>query len=87
MFRLESDRLKREFKISDSKLYASQIVNKYSGMSFVPDGNGSEFVIHFVDGEAFSSKNLTVADSGYENDRLVFSFEEYLINLLLISGT
>ena len=48
MFRLESNRLKREFKIADGKLYASQIVNKYSGMSFVPDGNGSEFVVHFA---------------------------------------
>lgn len=77
MFRLESNRLKREFKIADGKLYASQIVNKYSGMSFVPDGNGSEFVVHFADGEAFSSKSLTVANAGFDGDRLVFSFEEY----------
>ena len=77
MVRLESNRLKREFKITDGKLYASQIVNKYSGMSFVPDGNGSEFVVHFADGEAFSSKSLTVANAGFDGDRLVFSFEEY----------
>lgn len=76
MYRLESERLKREFKITDGKFYASQIVNKYSKMSFVPDGNGCEFVVHFVDGEEYSSKGLPVKDSYYEDDKLVFSFEE-----------
>lgn len=76
MFKLESKRLKREFKISDNTFYASQILNKYSGMSFVPDGNGSEFIIHFVNGEEFSSKGLAVVDSAEEDGKLIFKFEE-----------
>lgn len=76
MFRLESKRLKREFKISDGKFYASQIVNTYSGMNFVPDGNGCEFVIHFEDGSEYSSKGLDVIDSHFENDKLMVKFEE-----------
>lgn len=76
MYRLESNRLKREFKITDGKFYASQIVNKYSGMSFVPDGNGCEFVVHFMDGEEFSSKGLPVVSGEYEDDKLVFAFQQ-----------
>lgn len=76
MFKLESKRLKREFKISDNTFYASQILNKYSDMSFVPDGNGSEFIIHFVNGEEFSSKGLAVVDSAEEDGKLIFKFEE-----------
>lgn len=76
MFRIESNRIKREFKIAEEKFYASQIVNTYSGMSFVPDGNGCEFVIHFVDGEEYSSKGLRVIESKEESDRLSFTFEE-----------
>lgn len=76
MFRLESKRLKREFKISEGKFYASQIVNTYSGMSFVPDGNGCEFVIHFADGTEYSSKGLEVADSCFEDGKLTIKFKE-----------
>lgn len=78
MFRLESERIKREFKITNGSFYASQVFNKYSGMSFVPDGNGSEFVIRFTDGSDFSAKGLPVVESSEENDRLVFVFEEYM---------
>lgn len=76
MFKLKSNRLKREFKIADGKFYASQIVNSYSDMSFVPDGNGNEFVIHFVNGEEYTSKGLTVVDSKFENGLLQVTFEE-----------
>ena len=76
MFKLSSNRLKREFKITDGNFYASQIKNTYSGMSFVPDGNGNEFVVHFVDGGEYSSKGLPVENSGYEDDKLVFRFVE-----------
>lgn len=76
MFKLESNRLKREFKISNNSLYASQILNKYSSMSFVPDGNGSEFVVHFTDGSDFSAKGLSVVSSSCENDKLKFVFEK-----------
>lgn len=78
MFRLESKRLKREFKNTDGNFYASQIVNSYSSMNFIPDGNGSEFVVRFVDGNEFSSKGLRVENAGYDNDVLVFTFEEYM---------
>ncbi len=78
MFKLESNRIKREFKITNGSFYASQILNKYSDMSFVPDGNGSEFVIHFTDGSEFSAKGLPVVDSSSENERLSFTFEEYM---------
>lgn len=76
MFKLESNRLKREFKIANNTFFASQILNKYSNMSFVPDGNGSEFEIHFTNGKEFSSKGLAVVDSKNENDKLTFVFEE-----------
>ena len=76
MFKLTSNRLKREFKITDEKFYASQIKNTYSGMNFVPDGNGTEFVVHFADGKELSSKGLPVEYSDYEADKLVFRFEE-----------
>ncbi len=84
MFRIESKRIKREFKINEGKFYASQIINTYSGMSFVPDGNGCEFVIHFADGEEYSSKGLGVVDAGFNGDRLAFSFEENMgVSVLL----
>lgn len=76
MFKLESDRLKREFRITEGNFYASQIYNKYSQMSFVPDGNGSEFYIRFESGYEYSSKGLAVVDSSEKNGFLEFVFEE-----------
>lgn len=76
MFRLESKRIKREFKNNDGNFYASQIANTYSGMNFIPDGNGCEFIVKFVNGDELSSKGLVVENAGYEGDRLVFAFEE-----------
>ena len=77
MFKLESKRLKREFKISNNTFYASQIQNKYSSMNFVPDGNSSEFLIYLEDGTQFSSKRLPVVSSSEENGRLRFVFAEH----------
>ena len=76
MFKLESKRLKREFKIANNTFYASQIHNKISDMNFVPDGNSSEFVIYLEDGTQFSSKRLPVVSSSEENGRLSFTFAE-----------
>lgn len=76
MFKLESNVLKREFKIANDTFYASQILNTASGMSFVPDGNSSEFVVHFENGEEFSSKGLPVISSKEENNKLTFVFAE-----------
>ena len=76
MFKLESNRLKREFKISNNTFYASQIHNKYSDMNLVPDGNSSEFVIYFEDGTQFSSKRLPVVNSSENDGRLSFTFAE-----------
>ncbi|MBR3149600.1 MAG: hypothetical protein IKF64_05460 [Eubacterium sp.] len=78
MFKLESNRLKREFKITNDNFYASQIMNKYSDMSFVPDGNGCEFVVFFTDGTEVSSKGLPVVHSSEENKKLKFVFAEDL---------
>ena len=78
MFKLESNRLKREFKITNGNFYASQILNKCSGMSFVPDGNGCEFVVFFTDGTEVSSKGLPVMQSSEENNKLKFVFAEDL---------
>ncbi len=78
MFKLESKRIKREFKITNGSFYASQVLNKYSGMSFVPDGNGCEFVVRFTDGSDFSAKGLPVVNSSEENNKLSFEFEETL---------
>lgn len=78
MFKLESNRLKREFKISNDSFYASQIFNKYSNMSLVPDGNGCEFIVHFENGEEFSSKGLPVVSSSDDNDKLSFTFKEWM---------
>lgn len=39
MYKLENDRLKREFKIIEGTLFASKITNKYSGLDFIPDGS------------------------------------------------
>ena len=78
MFKLESKRIKREFKIANNTFYASQIHNKLSDMNFVPDGNSSEFVIYFEDGAQFSSKRLPVINSSEENGRLSFTFAEHM---------
>ena len=78
MFKLESARLKREFKITNGNFYASQIMNKCSEMGFVPDGNGCEFVVFFTDGTEVSSKGLPVVHSSEENERLKFVFAEDL---------
>ncbi|MBR2099788.1 MAG: hypothetical protein IJ927_00470, partial [Eubacterium sp.] len=77
MFKLESNRLKREFKIANNTFYASQIHNKISDMNFVPDGNSSEFLIYMEDGAQFSSKRLPVITSSEENGRLRFVFAEH----------
>lgn len=76
MFTLESNVLKREFKVVDGNLLASEIINKESGMQFIPDGNGSEFVIRFVDGDEMSSKGLTVTECAEKDGRIFFRFEE-----------
>ncbi len=76
MFHLESNRIKREFKIVNNNFFASQIINKYSGTSFIPGGNGCEFVIRFTDGSDFSAKGLPVVDSVEEDGKLKFVFEE-----------
>ena len=76
MFKLESKRLKREFKIANNTFYASQIHNKISDMNFVPDGNSSEFLLYMEDGTQFSSKRLPVVSSSEENGRLRFTFAE-----------
>lgn len=76
IFKLESNRIKREFKITDGGFFASQILNKYSGMSLVPDGNGTEFVVHFADGSEFSSKRLAVEDSYWNDNKLCVVFME-----------
>ncbi len=76
MFKLESDKLKREFRINEGNFYASQIYNKSSKMSFVPDGNGAEFYIRLMNGYEFSSKGLQVTNSRERNGSLEFTFEE-----------
>ena len=76
MFKLESNRLKREFKISNNTFYASQIHNKLSDMNFVPDGNSSEFFIYLEDGTQFSSKRLPVVNSSEKDGKLSFTFAE-----------
>ena len=76
MFKLESKNLIREFKVADGSLYASQIMNTASGMQFIPDGNGSEFLIKFADGDEFSSKGLPVTESAEKDGRLFFRFQE-----------
>ena len=76
MFKLESERLKREFKIVNGNFFASQILNKYSDMTFIPDGNGCEFVVRFTDGGDFSAKGLPVIGSSEEEGKLKFVFAE-----------
>lgn len=76
MFRLESNILKREFKVVDGNFLASQIINTASGMQFIPDGNGSEFLIKFADGNELSSKGLPVINCGEKDGTLFFRFQE-----------
>ena len=78
MFKLESKNLKREFKVIDGALFASQITNTESGMQFIPDGNGSEFAIRFADGDEFSSKGLQVIESAEKDGKLFFRFKEVM---------
>lgn len=85
MYKLESNRLKREFRIADGTLFASQIINKVSGMTFIPDGNGSEFIIKFTDGNEFSSKGLRVTESAEKGGRLFFRFEEVMCTTVTLS--
>ncbi|MCD7722797.1 MAG: hypothetical protein LUH82_02440 [Clostridiales bacterium] len=73
---MESDALKRDFILSDGLFYTSQILNKLSGMSLVPDGSGSEFEICFTDGDSISSKSLKVEKHAEKGGRLFFKFEE-----------
>lgn len=85
MYTLENDRLKREFKIIEGTLFASKITNKYSGLDFIPDGSGSEFVIRFTDGEEFTSKGLRVTDSIEKDGRLFFRFAETMNTTVTLS--
>lgn len=75
IFTLESRYIKRQFKILGDRFFASEIINKYSSMNFVPDGNGNEFFIKFVDGDELSSKNLSVVEAEEKNHELTFTFE------------
>lgn len=77
MFRLESNILRREFKVHEGYLYASRIRNIRSGMDLVPDGNSTEFSFRFTDGTEFSSKGLKVTDSSERDGKLSFTFEEF----------
>ena len=54
---VENKTLKREFRIQQDHLISGPVENKLSGDIFVPDGNGSEFTIRFVDGDEISSKS------------------------------
>ncbi len=76
MLKLESKILKREFKVYEGNLYASQIRNTLSKMDFIPDGNSVEFLFHFTDGTEFTSKGLGVKSYEEKNSRLTFVFEE-----------
>lgn len=76
MLKLESKILKREFKVYEGNLYASQIRNTLSKMDFIPDGNSVEFLFHFTDGTEFTSKGLKVKSYEEKNSRLTFVFEE-----------
>lgn len=76
MLRLESNILKREFKVVDGNFLASQIINTASKMQFIPDGNGSEFIIKFADGDEFTSKGLPVTNYGSKDGILYFVFKE-----------
>ncbi len=85
MFKLESKNLIREFKVADGALYASQIINTSSGLTFIPDGNGSEFTVRFADGDEFSSKVLQVDECAEKNGRLFFRFKEYMNTTVTVS--
>ncbi len=85
MFTLESNVLKREFKVIDGNLFASEIINKESGMQFIPDGNGSEFIIKFADGDELSSKGLTVTECAEKDGHILFRFEEMFDTNVVIS--
>lgn len=85
MYKLENDRLKREFKIIEGTLFASKITNKYSGLDFIPDGSGSEFVIKFKDGDEFTSKGLHVTESVEKDGRLFFRFAETMNTVVTLN--
>lgn len=76
MLRLESKILKREYKVYEGNLYASQIRNTLSKMDFIPDGNSVEFLFHLTDGTEFTSKGLAVTSHSSENGKLSFTFAE-----------
>lgn len=75
-FKLESNRIKREFKTTEGGFFASQIYNRLSKMSLVPDGNGTEFIVRFANGSEFSSKRLEVESSDWVGDKLHIEFVE-----------
>lgn len=76
MFKLKSKKLERDFNVTDGYLYASQIKNLCSGMTFIPDGSGSEFEIHFKDGDTLSSKSLALSEALERDGKLFFRFKE-----------
>lgn len=76
MLKLESKILKREYKVYEGNLYASQIRNTLSNMDFIPDGNSVEFLFRFSDGTEFTSKGLKVKSYAEHNSKLSFTFEE-----------
>lgn len=73
---VENKTLKREFRIQQDHLISGPVENKLSGDIFVPDGNGSEFTIRFVDGDEISSKSACLVDIKQENGGTIFTFEE-----------
>lgn len=86
MFKLKSKCLEREFKVSaDGTLYASQIINTDSGMTFIPDGSSSEFSIRFQDGDELSSKGLIVSEAVEKNGKLFFRFKEEMNTCVTLS--
>lgn len=86
MYKLKSKCLEREFKVSaDGTLYASQIVNTASGMTFIPDGSGSEFLIKFQDGSELSSKGLLVSEAVEKDGKLFFRFKEEMNTTVTLS--
>lgn len=76
-FIFENQYIKKEFLVNKTGHYINgPIFNKVSNMNFVPDGNGSEFVVHFMDGDEISSKQTPITDTEKSNGIVKFTFEK-----------
>lgn len=74
---IENQYISKSFRVVNDKLISGEIQNKISGDTFIPDGSGAEFFIHFMENDSVvSPKTTNVKEILSTDGKLTIRFEE-----------